>query len=187
MESACSAACSTATAQRLNGTESRELLAEGAVCTCHVQAGPLAHPSSSLHWFRLGAGAWAGSRRPGHVNNRGYGRCSRRAGGGAYRLRRADRIQVDGRGQASRRHQTVPAGVPVTGNLAAPLATGHRGQIRKREVLLRQPGLGTQLLPEALPVCERKLRNSSNLLEAAIATRQQEAFGATGAEGRIRL
>jgi hypothetical protein len=56
-------------------------------------------------------------------------------GSGAYRLRRADRIQVD-------------------------------------EVLLRQPELGVQLLPEALPVCERKLRNSSNLLEAAIATRQ---------------
>jgi hypothetical protein len=70
------------------------------------------------------------------------------------------------------RIRTVPAGVPVTGNFAALLATGHRGQIRKREVLLRQPGLGAQLLPAALPVCERKLRNSSNLLEAAIATPQ---------------
>lgn len=69
------------------------------------------------------------------------------------------------------RIRTVPAGVPVTGNFAALLATGHRRQLRNREVLLRQPGLGAQLLPEALPVCERKLRNSSNLLEAAIATR----------------
>jgi hypothetical protein len=70
------------------------------------------------------------------------------------------------------RIRTVPAGVPVTGNFATLLATGNRREIRKREVLLRQPGLGAQLLPAALPVCERKPRNSSNLLEATIAIRQ---------------